>query len=171
MAVEKFVAIVSGMLRELKATTQSNGTVDAGNFVKLSFDGKVDKSVLPGNPLRRVMYFVLAGSLVVGDQKNVQAFPFTGSVSEIRLTSPVALTDGVTVSIKRCSKTDFETNNNPTWDRVALVKILPGMKVQDTSLTDIVNPVLFKGDYVRACIEYMPSAVDAITVDLVVDEA
>ena len=47
MPTQKFVALVSGMLREMDVVQTSEGTNNAGDLVKLTPDGELDPSVLP----------------------------------------------------------------------------------------------------------------------------
>lgn len=47
MAASKFLALVSGRIREIAATVISNGATDDGKIVALGTDGRIDNSVLP----------------------------------------------------------------------------------------------------------------------------
>lgn len=47
MAASKFLALVSGRIREVFATVSSAGAVDDGKIVALGTDGRLDSSVLP----------------------------------------------------------------------------------------------------------------------------
>ena len=47
MPTQKFVALVSGMLREVKVADMSEGAASAGDLVKLGTDGRIDPSALP----------------------------------------------------------------------------------------------------------------------------
>lgn len=47
MAASKFLALVSGRIREVIATVASSGAIDDGKIVALGTDGRLDSSVLP----------------------------------------------------------------------------------------------------------------------------
>ena len=47
MAASKFLALVSGRIREIVATVASSGVADDGKIVALGADGRLDNSVLP----------------------------------------------------------------------------------------------------------------------------
>lgn len=47
MAASKFLALVSGRIREVIATVASGGAIDDGKIVALGTDGRIDNSVLP----------------------------------------------------------------------------------------------------------------------------
>lgn len=47
MAASKFLALVSGRIREIVATVTSSGVADDGKIVALGADGRLDNSVLP----------------------------------------------------------------------------------------------------------------------------
>ena len=47
MAASKFLALVSGRIREVFATVASSGALDDGKIVALGTDGRLDSSVLP----------------------------------------------------------------------------------------------------------------------------
>lgn len=47
MAASKFLALVSGRIREIVATVASSGVADDGKIVALGTDGRLDASVLP----------------------------------------------------------------------------------------------------------------------------
>lgn len=47
MAASKFLALVSGRIREVFATVSSAGAADDGKIVALGTDGRLDSSVLP----------------------------------------------------------------------------------------------------------------------------
>ncbi len=47
MAASKFLALVSGRIREVIATVASSGVADDGKIVALGTDGRLDASVLP----------------------------------------------------------------------------------------------------------------------------
>lgn len=47
MAASKFLALVSGRIREVFATVTSNGVADDGKIVALGADGRLDNSVMP----------------------------------------------------------------------------------------------------------------------------
>lgn len=47
MAASKFLALVSGRVREIIATVASSGVADDGKIVALGADGRLDNSVLP----------------------------------------------------------------------------------------------------------------------------
>lgn len=71
MAVSKFLALVSGRIREITATVTSTGVSDDGKIVALGTDGRLDGSVMPVGIGAEVKTIVASEALNAGDLVNI----------------------------------------------------------------------------------------------------
>ncbi len=71
MAASKYIALVSGRLREVLATVVSSGATDDGKIVALDATGRLDSSVLPVGFGDEVKSITASESLSAGDVVNI----------------------------------------------------------------------------------------------------
>lgn len=71
MAASKFLALVSGRLREVIATVTSSGATDDGKIVALDATGRLDTSVLPVGLGAETKSITASEALSAGDLVNV----------------------------------------------------------------------------------------------------
>lgn len=71
MAASKFLALVSGRIREVYATASSTGVADDGKIVALGTDGRLDSSVMPVGIGAEVKNVTASEALNAGDLVNI----------------------------------------------------------------------------------------------------
>lgn len=71
MAASKFLALVSGRIREVFATVVSTGASDDGKIVALGTDGRLDSSVLPVGVGVETKSVVASESISAGNLVNI----------------------------------------------------------------------------------------------------
>ena len=71
MAASKFLALVSGRLKEIVATVTSSGVVDDGKIVALDATGRLDSSVLPVGIGAETKQIQASENLNAGDLVNI----------------------------------------------------------------------------------------------------
>jgi Tfp pilus assembly protein PilW len=89
MAASKFLALVSGRIREVLSTVTSTGAADDGKIVALGSDGRLDNSIMPvgiGNETKSIQ---ASENLSAGDLVNIWS-----SASEFRVRKADATTSG-----------------------------------------------------------------------------
>lgn len=81
MAVQKFLALVNGAVRQVKAVAQSSGATDAGKLLALGPDGRLDNSVMAAGVGQHVDIYPASEALSAGDFVNI--FP-DGGAAKVR---------------------------------------------------------------------------------------
>ena len=67
MAVQKFLSLVNGLVKEAAAIVTSSGASDAGKIVALDAAGKLDATVMPSSAGTAVITALAMDALSAGD--------------------------------------------------------------------------------------------------------
>lgn len=71
MAVKKFLALVNGVMTEIKGVVNSTGTANEGDLVALDAQGKLDASLMPAGVGQNTVTAKASEALAAGDIVNI----------------------------------------------------------------------------------------------------